>query len=494
MGFKAIRVVLLLNLALVFVFAACAAPGPQCVNYGKLPVCDLFLDYYTQYRGGVVMGYPVTPKVRRGDMYMQYFENVVIQYPVKAAQYENVRLRPLGIQFSEPTPYESPLHDPGCVYFARQGHHVCSAFYDYFALNGGEALFGQPTSNVIVENGIKTQYFENAKFKWVTDQSAPHVELEPWGELACRQEYLDRNMCSSNSYDGYGEMARPRTGASPDDRAELDIDRFVALHGGSSVFGEEINSLVFAGDVAYQYYRNACLMLKPGSGEPVSLAPLGKLDAPQVAPVEAFTPSDDVLYFPETGHSIILAFRDYYEQHGGRPVFGLPLTEFMEEGGLWFQWFENARFEWRPDLPNGQRVQLTRLGEINHQRFKGALPIEQVAEEPVDISTPLPQNIILRIVPKNPVLPVGENQTVTLLTHDPAGRPLRDIVVTLYTTTSASQQLLVALPTNTNGTMVVDLGPVVGDCTEVVQLRAVTETANSTAFANGQFTLWCAPE
>ena len=51
------------------------------------------------------------------------------------------------------------------------------------------------------------------------------------------------------------------------------------------------------------------------------------------------------LYFPETGHYIYDAFRDYWRRFGGLTVFGYPLTEQREEGGYWVQYFERARFE-----------------------------------------------------------------------------------------------------------------------------------------------------
>jgi hypothetical protein len=82
------------------------------------------------------------------------------------------------------------------------------------------------------------------------------------------------------------------------------------------------------------------------------------------------------VYFPETGHYIYDAFRDYWQHFGGLDIFGYPITEQRQENGMWVQYFERARFEWHPEnqrkrvdwdkLDPDTRlklvVQLTRLG------------------------------------------------------------------------------------------------------------------------------------
>jgi subtilisin family serine protease len=61
------------------------------------------------------------------------------------------------------------------------------------------------------------------------------------------------------------------------------------------------------------------------------------------------------LFFPETGHSLGGAFRDYWEKKGGLPVFGFPISEEFSEvsptdGKLYrVQYFERNRFEYHPE-------------------------------------------------------------------------------------------------------------------------------------------------
>jgi len=60
------------------------------------------------------------------------------------------------------------------------------------------------------------------------------------------------------------------------------------------------------------------------------------------------TASPDVQYFPETGHSVGHGFLRYWQQFGGLPIFGYPITDEMQEDGITVQYFERARFEWHP--------------------------------------------------------------------------------------------------------------------------------------------------
>ena len=76
--------------------------------------------------------------------------------------------------------------------------------------------------------------------------------------------------------------------------------------------------------------------------------------------------------FP-TGYSVCLAFLDFFKANGGVAQFGNPISPFEFHENLIVQYFEKARFEWRADRPDGQRVVLTELG----RRF-----FDQLGEDP----------------------------------------------------------------------------------------------------------------
>lgn len=64
------------------------------------------------------------------------------------------------------------------------------------------------------------------------------------------------------------------------------------------------------------------------------------------------------LYYPQTGHAVAFAFRDYYASHGGVSAFGYPISEPLVENGRIVQYFQGARLEW-----DTEGVHLGQLGE-----------------------------------------------------------------------------------------------------------------------------------
>ena len=62
-----------------------------------------------------------------------------------------------------------------------------------------------------------------------------------------------------------------------------------------------------------------------------------------------------VLWFAQTGHTLSLGFRAYWEANGGLAQFGYPLSEEFQEfvpsakSAYTVQYFERNRFEWHPE-------------------------------------------------------------------------------------------------------------------------------------------------
>lgn len=96
--------------------------------------------------------------------------------------------------------------------------------------------------------------------------------------------------------------------------------------------------------------------------------------------------------FDATGYCIEGRFREYWEQNGGLPVFGYPITAPAEEvnptdGGIYLtQWFERNRFEYHPKnappydvllglLGSDRLTEMNRIARPNqypiHWRFAG---------------------------------------------------------------------------------------------------------------------------
>ncbi|GAB4112192.1 MAG: hypothetical protein Fur005_05770 [Roseiflexaceae bacterium] len=93
-----------------------------------------------------------------------------------------------------------------------------------------------------------------------------------------------------------------------------------------------------------------------------------------LGPATAFAPvgppSDpSALYFQQTGHTLRGAFRRYWQEQGGLPIFGYPISEELSERSddgreRVVQYFERHRLELHPENQPPYDVQLTRIGDL----------------------------------------------------------------------------------------------------------------------------------
>jgi hypothetical protein len=69
-------------------------------------------------------------------------------------------------------------------------------------------------------------------------------------------------------------------------------------------------------------------------------------------------------YFSETGHNVSGEFLQFYNSNPNATLlYGFPITEEITgRDGQRVQYFQRARFEYRPEFPEGQRVQMTAVG------------------------------------------------------------------------------------------------------------------------------------
>jgi hypothetical protein len=84
--------------------------------------------------------------------------------------------------------------------------------------------------------------------------------------------------------------------------------------------------------------------------------------------VPFFPSEEDNVYFGPTEHSLSGPFLELWRDNGGLETFGFPISESYKEDGSEYQWFERARFEWHPYLPEGKRMVLGQLGKEILQR------------------------------------------------------------------------------------------------------------------------------
>jgi hypothetical protein len=71
-----------------------------------------------------------------------------------------------------------------------------------------------------------------------------------------------------------------------------------------------------------------------------------------------------VRYFLETGQLVSHAFLQYFDQHGGLDSFGLPISPELVEEGVVVQYFQRARFQYKPEMAGTPyAVQLGLIGD-----------------------------------------------------------------------------------------------------------------------------------
>jgi hypothetical protein len=157
------------------------------------------------------------------------------------------------------------------------------------------------------------------------------------------------------------------------------------------------------------------------------------------------------------GFGICYDFLSYYDDHGGSLVFGNPLSgfEFQPDGRL-IQYFERARFEWHPELPEGQKVTLADLGRIyftDHEdpsRLNAALPMNNI---PVQSHMPLSLHAAA-FVERAVTLP-QDTQRVYVIVQDQALAPVANATGTVTVHLPSGQDLAYPITTDDHGVGVV---------------------------------------
>jgi hypothetical protein len=161
-----------------------------------------------------------------------------------------------------------------------------------------------------------------------------------------------------------------------------------------------------------QWFERARFELAEGGGQ--SRVDLGMLGVeftqgrifPKVPPIEN---TADRRYFAETQHIVQYGFKTIWETKGQLRIFGLPISEEIDEvleDGQWHtvQYFERARFEYWPERAPGDRVLISLLG-------RRLAPADRTAPvgspgQPAPPAQPTP-------APAPPALPPSVNARVT---------------------------------------------------------------------------------
>ena len=200
--------------------------------------------------------------------------------------------------------------------------------------------------------------------------------------------------------------------------------------GGNALLGQPISwALQESPDAPLvQYFSGVRLEHLDGA---LTVAPLGEwalTGAGEAVRVDNAEEADGRI-FPETGQTVSGDFLAFYEANQGEALLGTPITAVLDEDGALVQYFVNGRLQKRPELPAGQQVVLSPLGQAH---FEAAAV--QYAYRTSLLARPVPSasvtNADVFAYVEAPVLYAGDEQVlhVTVLTED--GRPIPELNVT----------------------------------------------------------------
>lgn len=146
--------------------------------------------------------------------------------------------------------------------------------------------------------------------------------------------------------------------------------RFWNAFGGLPTFGYPISDAFEEDGMRVQYFERNRMEWQPGIWPAHFDILLGLLGIELTAGRHSEAPftsrpgpsNANCTYYRETGHYLCFGFRDWWNQHGGLTIFGYPISEEFMENGRTVQYFERARFEWRPENKPPWNVLLTHYG------------------------------------------------------------------------------------------------------------------------------------
>ncbi|HET9910615.1 MAG TPA: hypothetical protein VFQ13_01935 [Anaerolineales bacterium] len=190
------------------------------------------------------------------------------------------------------------------------------------------------------------------------------------------------------------------------------------------LFGYPITEQMTSKDgKAVQYFQRARFELRPDLPESqrVQLSPLGQ-STYKPGKQLALTNSPGCASF-STSYPVCFAFLDFYKANGGTAQFGNPISPFEFHENLIVQYFEKARFEWRADRPEGQRVVLTDLGRLYFDQFGEDQTYLKPAQPPEAIINSILSIKVLGFVAKS-VTRSSDQQTVYVIVQSQTGQAI----------------------------------------------------------------------
>jgi hypothetical protein len=205
-----------------------------------------------------------------------------------------------------------------------------------------------------------------------------------------------------------------------------------------------------------QYFERARFELFPENPPElrVVISPLGKLLYPKAPSFSSPRSLPGCRYIPESRVNICYDFLEFYDAHGGAAQFGYPIANYEEIDGRIVQYFQRARFEYHPDLPAGEKVQLTDLGKqyftVMRENPVRLLPVAPPAGG--NALESMVTDLKVRAFSQYSVMHSSGEQTIYITVQDQRLFPVEDAKVSVKITLPSGEVLQESLaPTNKFG-------------------------------------------
>lgn len=245
-----------------------------------------------------------------------------------------------------------------------------------------------------------------------------------------------------------------------------------------------------------QYFERGRIdQINNGNGIVMKLANLGSFMIEQNDKL-ADVPQASVTcrFFPKTGKSVCFEFLKFFDAYGGEKYFGNPLTNIIIFNGGFAQYFENARLEFRANMPLDKQIIIADLGREAYMKYVGGLPPKPVERQPgrnVGSNTLLNDLHTHAYVGTALAQALGK-QTVFVVVHDRDSKPVEGAKVNLTLEYPGGQKQVLATGQLTNADGIFKATFVVENLNidDIVKVQVQAEYLGETFIANTWFRIW----
>jgi hypothetical protein len=237
-----------------------------------------------------------------------------------------------------------------------------------------------------------------------------------------------------------------------------------------------------------QYFEKARFELHPELPDSlrVQLSQLGKYMYTPGQPLPLPKNFPPCQRFPETGKQVCYAFLDFFNEQGGVEQFGYPLSDFELQDSRIVQYFQNARFEWHPEMPPGKRVVLSNLGNRYFQ-LHGSQAKANIEVNAANIILDLHLKVFLQ----DAISPLEGQQTVTALVRDQTDVPVAGAIVVFTVRLPTGEQLQLPTEVTTDGDGLAQVTFAYDSAVPgIIQVWADATYENKSARSRNSFRVW----